>query len=429
MWSVNSVAICRHETRLILLNLTVLAGIATVHVLFAPILGQPSLLFFVLLVSRFVMQTAELTWLQSQAPKAKPELLLRYARASIWLNLLFAFALSRVSGIEDSHYVVLMVIPVIAAAFRYGAVGLTLVGLSAALATFVEVRLYNGTVTAGRGLEYFEAASVILIYAVVAVVVWLLVRQVREEQAQLASNLEELQLAKDRLVREEKLAAIGRFASGIAHEIRNPVAVILSSAEMAASGRSGISREELDAIVLEESRRLSRLTTDFLEYARGRSPEMRSTELSSLLGYVADATRAVGSEAGVAVELAPIRELAVMVDPFQIHQALVNLTMNGISASVSGGRVTIGAEEREDGLSIWVENDGDAIPPETIPKLFEPFFTTRERGTGLGLPIAKAIAEAHGGDLQLSRNESGCVRFSIDIPRCIVPRETACHES
>jgi len=429
MWSTNPVAICRHESRLILLNLTVLAGIATVHVLFAPILGQPSRLFFALLVSRFAMQTAELTWLQSRAPKARPEMLLRYARASIWLNLLFAFVLSRVSGIEDSHYVVLMVIPVIAAAFRYGAVGLTLVGFSAAVATFIEVRLYDGVVTAGRGLEYFEAASVILIYAVVAVVVWLLVRQVREEQSQLASNLDELQLAKDRLVREEKLAAIGRFASGIAHEIRNPVAVILSSAEMAASGRGGISREELDAIVLEESRRLSRLTTDFLEYARGRSPEMRSTELSSLLGYVADATRAVGKESGVGVDLAPIRELSVMVDPFQIHQALVNLTMNGISASVSGGHVTIGADASKDDLSIWVENDGDAIPPETIPKLFEPFFTTRERGTGLGLPIAKAIAQAHGGDLQLSSNEPGRVRFSIDIPRCILPREAACPES
>lgn len=429
MWSTNSVAICRHETRLILLNLTVLAGIATVHVLFAPVLGQPSQLFFVLLVSRFVMLTAELTWMQTLAQRARPEILLRYGRASIWLNLAFAFVLSRVSGIEDSHYVVLMVIPVIAAAFRYGAVGLTLVGTGAALATFMEVWLYYGKHPVGGGIEYFEAASVMLIYAVVAVVVWLLVRQLREEQAQLASNIEELQSARDRLVREEKLAAIGRFASGIAHEIRNPVAVILSSAEMAASGRGGISRDELDAIVLEESRRLSRLTTDFLEYARGRSPEMRSTELSSLLGYVADATRAVGSEAGVNVGLASIREQVVLLDPFQIHQALVNLTMNGIAACAPGGRVTIGADERERDLSIWVENDGGAIPTETVPKLFEPFFTTRERGTGLGLPIAKSIAQAHGGDLHLSKNEPACVRFSIEIPRCIIPREAAWHES
>jgi len=429
MWSTNSVAICRHETRLILLNLIVLAGIATVHVLFAPVLGQPSQFFFVLLVSRFVMQTAELTWLQTLAQRSKPEILLRYARASIWLNLVFAFVLSRVSGIEDSHYVVLMVIPVIAAAFRYGAVGLTLVGTGAAFATFMEVWLYYGRRPAGGGLEYFEAASVILIYAVVAVVVWLLVRQLREEHSQLASNLEELQSARDRLVREEKLAAIGRFASGIAHEIRNPVAVILSSVEMASSGRGSISRDELDAIVLEESRRLSRLTTDFLEYARGRSPEIRSTELSSLTGYVADATRAVGSEAGVSISLAPIRELVVLLDPFQIHQALVNLTMNGISACVPGGRVTIGADERERDLSIWVENEGDAIPPEAVPKLFEPFFTTRERGTGLGLSIAKSIAEAHGGDLQLSKNEPGRVRFSIEIPLCIIPRETICQES
>ncbi len=411
----HSASIRREESALILLNLAVLAGIAVAHVLFSPLLGTLSRIFYLLLLGRFLMQTVELFWLQSLKDQDNV-LLLAYSHASIWLSLLFAFLLSRLSGIQDSHYVVLMLIPIIAASFRYTFVGVATVVCAAAAITFGELWLFFRA-HPQRPTEYFEAASVVLTYAVIGIVVSLLTRQIRSEQETLRTNLLELQRTRDRLVEEEKLAAVGRLSSAIAHEIRNPVALIVSSLSMARRGETNsLSRDELFEIMQQESSRLERITTDFLTFTRNMRPEVSETSVATALGYIADLTRSRSIENGIAVSVRCDDSLAASLDSFRVHQALLNLVVNAIEATPRGGSILLGGERRGFDIALFVENTGDAIPAAIQDRLFEPFFTTRGSGSGLGLAIARRVAHDHGGEALLECNEPGRVRFTLLFP-------------
>jgi signal transduction histidine kinase len=408
-------SIRREESALILLNLAVLAGIGVAHVLFGPTLGTPSRVFYLLLLGRFLMQTIELFWLQGPRDQVG-SLVSAYANASIWMNLLFAFLLSRLSGVEDSHYVVLMLIPIVAASFRYTFAGVATVVCAAAAITFGELWLFFRT-HPQRPTEYFEAASVVLTYAVIGFVVSLLTRQIRSEQETLRQNVLELQRTRDRLVEEEKLAAIGRLSSAIAHEIRNPVAMIVSSLSMVRRGETdSLSRDDLFEIMQQESSRLERLTTDFLTFTRRKPPELSDTPVATALGYVADLTRARSIESGIAMSIRCDDDLVASIDPFRVHQALLNLVVNAIEATPRGGSILLGGERRGLDVALFVENSGDAIPADIQGRLFEPFFTTRDRGSGLGLAIALRVAHDHGGEARLERNEPGRVRFTLQFP-------------
>ena len=422
-------SIRRQESGLILLNLSILGGIALVHALFGPVFGRPPRVFYVALLGRWLMQSVELILLQRGRESIAERTIVGYAHVSIWLNLGFAFALSRLSSVQDSHYSVLMVIPVVAAAFRYRPPGIVLVVSAAAAATFLEVWLDTERFQGVLPTEYFEAAGVALIYLVVGLVVAYLARQVRSEQLLAEENLAELHRTKDRLVEEEKLAAVGRLASAIAHEVRNPVTMIVSSLALARRGGAGsLPREELDEILTKEAERLERLTTDFLSYARARPPERTGCDVHSTLRYIADVTQARSLEKGVRVRVDAPEGLHASLDAFQIHQALLNLVVNGLEAAPPGSEIVLGArpgglESGSTGVVLTVEDSGGGVPADQRQRIFEPFFTTRASGSGLGLAIAQRIARAHGGEVVLEANEPGRVRFALALPE--VPAPTA----
>jgi two-component system, NtrC family, sensor histidine kinase HydH len=414
----------QRESTLILLNLAVLAGIAVAQVLFGPVLGNPSRLFFYLLFGRFLMQTIELIWLQTGAAGASRSLLHLYSHVAIWLHLLFGFFLAVSSSIENGHYVVLMLIPVIASAFRYRWTGIAVVVSSAGALTFLQVRLYEQASGMNNLEEYFEAANVVLIYIVVAAVVTSLARRLHGERLTLQRSLGELERTRDLLVQEEKLAAVGRLAGAIAHEIRNPVAMIVSSAEMSRSGAGpGLGREELLQIVTQEAQRLEKLTNDFLTYARRRTPSREPASVEALLGYVADLMRGRLGETGLtlAVECPP--SLAARFDPFQMQQVLLNLLMNAVDAASPGNAIRLVALAGGRDLTILVENPGAEIPPEARSRLFEPFFTTKASGSGLGLAIARKICEEHGGSLALEPSRPGRTLFAVRLPDAVLSPE------
>jgi signal transduction histidine kinase len=176
-------------------------------------------------------------------------------------------------------------------------------------------------------------------------------------------------------------------------------------------------REEMFEIAAKESCRLERLTTDFLAYARPRSPQKRTSPLDDTLGYVADVCRPRGEERKVSIRAHSAGGLLAEIDASYVQQALVDLVMNAIEASSPGGNVDLRAGANSDGsVRIEVENAGPGIPPASMERIFEPFFTTKAQGTGLGLAIARNIARAHGGDLILSANEPGRVCFTLTFP-------------
>ena len=256
-----------------------------------------------------------------------------------------------------------------------------------------------------------------MIFAVAGVLVWTLVNHLRTKQTELARSLVELEEARARLLIEENLAAVGRFSSAIAHEIRNPVAMI-SSALTTAFHRgpdSPESREMFD-IAAREASRLERLTTDFLTYARPRSLARKLCDVADSIAYIADVCRPRATETGVAVRREGPDELWADIDSGQLQQALLNLAMNAIEASSLGAAVTLRGMRDDHKLRIEIENGPGPVSAGAAEHIFEPFFTTKPSGTGLGLAIARSIVMAHGGDLILSRNEPEMVQFSIILP-------------
>ena len=403
----------RQETALILLNVAALAALFFVHVLFLSLLGRPGFWLSITLAVRFAILILELLWVQRLTESSK-HLIRLHIYISISLNIATAFLASIFSGVADSHYSVLMVIPVISAAYRFHLPQTLLVVAVAILLTFIELGIYFRANPPIDVSEYFEAATVSLIFLVVAVVVWLLVGNLRSEEEKLNQSLEELRRVQQKLVAEEKLAAVGQLSSAIAHEIRNPVSMIASSLKMAEGREPGSPiRQEMFEIATAEAKRLETLTTDFLDFARMKQPDLRAVAVKDTLDYIAGLAKAKLSEKDLTLNVRCNDSLVVEMDPTQMQQAILNLLMNAVNATPSGGRIVIGAEDRDGESVFFVENSGKHIPDEITTKIFEPFFTDGAKGTGLGLPIVRNIARAHGGDVYLANNEDGNVRFEI----------------
>jgi signal transduction histidine kinase len=176
---------------------------------------------------------------------------------------------------------------------------------------------------------------------------------------------------------------------------------------------SGAEREEMFAIASDEANRLSHLTTEFLDYASIRTPTLTETLVGELADYVADASRAHASMKGIRFEVQEADGIKVRADEGQLQQALMNLLLNAVDASLAGGKVLVRVQKADHRVQIDVENGGAPIEEPILGRIFEPFFTTKPHGTGLGLAIARNIARAQGGDLVLSLNQTNHVCFSL----------------
>jgi signal transduction histidine kinase len=408
----------RQETVFIVLNLGLLTTLLLLHTLAESYLGRPSRYLVMVLSVVFLANVGELVWVQGLKNELKPDALSRLTWSSIALNLAAAGVLSVLANHEDSPYFTLAVVPVLLAAFRLSlSAVITVVGIASFLNFAATEYFFRQHPPADFG-EYFEAGVAALLWAMVGLLVWLLVEQIRENENALARNLLELKQARAKLLEEETLAVVGRLSSAIAHEIRNPVAMISSSLAMAKRSQAGSEQqEEMCDIAAREAVRLEKLTADFLSYARPRTPETSPNLVYDTLAYVASVCRAHAEDKHVKIEIDAPESLQAELDPAQIQQALLNLVMNAIDASPSDGTVRLKSDW--DGFSevrVWVSNSGAPIPEPVVPRLFEPFFTTKVRGTGLGLAIARNIARAHGGDLSISSNQPDNVGFCLRLP-------------
>lgn len=228
--------------------------------------------------------------------------------------------------------------------------------------------------------------------------------------------------ARSRLVASERLAAIGRVAAGIAHEIRNPMAAMRLKAENALAAQGGERDRAALRAVLDQIARLDRLLGDLLALTRPRPPRREPTDLGLL---VADAVRLhaeVAATEGAAlcgeVRLSPDDRPAI--DGEQIARAVSNLILNAVQAlGGEGGEVLVTAERvtgpGQDTLRITVADDGPGVPEAHRERIFEPFETTKASGGGLGLSLVREIAHGHGGDVQLVSRASGSL-FELDLP-------------
>lgn len=405
----------RQQTVFIVLNLLLLVALLLMHWSLASFWGNPSPWLIATVSLVFLVRIPELLWVRRLSHPIQPVVPVALTWASILVNVALTILLSDLTNHEDSPYIVLLFLPVLEAAFRFR-LGMLLgvIAASSFACFFWQWRFFLKHPPVDVG-EYIEAGTTALMLVMVGVLVWLLVRDLHRKETRLANNLLELERAREKLLHEEKLAAMGRLSSAIAHEIRNPVAMIASSIATA-KRLSGAEREEMFATASEEAGRLTRLTTEFLDYASIRRPNVTLTSIADTVAYVADASRAHASQKGLKFELDVSETLLAKADASQLQQALMNLVLNAVDASPPDGLVVLRGRPENQTALIDVENSGLPIPESTLERLFEPFFTTKPRGTGLGLAIARNIARAQGGDLILAVNGPSCVRFSLSVP-------------
>jgi two-component system sensor histidine kinase HydH len=399
------------------LNLFVLGALLLLHSVFSSLLGSPSTSLLLTLGAAFLLRMLELLWLWAGAPSLSRVSADFIAWASISFNLGLALVLTLLTNREDSPYFVLLALPVLQAAYRFGLLACIGVLVMSDAMTFFWVWHFASFHPPVHVSEYFEAGVISLVYALMGLLVWLLVNQLRRDQERLSDNFSELQRAREKLLVEEKLAAVGRLSSAVAHEIRNPVAIIHSS--LATAERVGLAeedRKDMYSIARAEAERLEKLTGDFLGYARPASPRRGLIVVADMLGYIAEVARVHASKKGITISVEADGDLCASLDRDQVQRALLNLLFNAVDAAGQGGALVVRAMARPNGwLELQVENSGDPIPEEVLSHMFEPFYTTKPQGTGLGLAISRNIARVHGGELWVAGNENGQVCFAMTI--------------
>ena len=225
----------------------------------------------------------------------------------------------------------------------------------------------------------------------------------------------------ERTLRNEKLAAVGTLAAGLAHEIRNPLngALLHVTFLERALQRSTVGKEAHSALMIigDEIRRLSALVKDFLVFARPSPPQLTSTELFALCERVAGVVTKDATTAKVTLttELGPTDHV-LEIDPQKIEQALLNLLQNAVQAAATngGGTVVLRTRRMPREIHIEVEDDGPGLPSPEAP-IFDAFFTTKPQGTGLGLAIVQRIASDHGGTVEVD-SRPGKTIFRLVLP-------------
>lgn len=238
----------------------------------------------------------------------------------------------------------------------------------------------------------------------------------------LAVRAESLVLSTTRLERElssqRELARLGEMSAGIAHEFRNATSTILGYARLAGQTHDPAARERYLSAVGAEAEHVARVTGDFLFFARPERLDIQETEVGPLVEEMAAEQTRLTPSIAVAVE-GTFGTAAIDVALFR--RALVNLLRNACEAAA--GRVVLRGElSGEEGVRVAVEDDGPGVAPEVLPKLFTPFFSTKEAGTGLGLALVAKIAVLHQGEVTVGRSARlGGARFVLSVPRRPAP--------
>lgn len=236
---------------------------------------------------------------------------------------------------------------------------------------------------------------------------------------QLRESREEIErLHRTQMSRAEHLATLGELATGLAHEIRNPLAGIAGVIEIV--GRDLPATSPARAVVKDvrlEITRISRTLTDLLETARPRRPEIRRSNLNTTVEHAVMLARQQVLSRPIKIELQKAPHLPeVEHDSDQIHQVLLNLLLNAVQAMDGPGKVCVEIDTQDGYASVVVSDTGRGISPQNLPNIFRPFYTTKGDGTGLGLSLAHRIVEDHHGRIEVSSVVGNGSKFTVLLP-------------
>ncbi len=243
-------------------------------------------------------------------------------------------------------------------------------------------------------------------------------RELEATSDQLRRVNRELQDSFEQLRRADRLSAIGQLSASLAHEIRNPLGSIEGAANILDRPETtGEMRREFMGIIRKESQRLNRLLTNLLDFARPRPPEFQAVDLGRLIDSVVDLVGHTASHAGVRIRKEIAAGLpAVESDPEQLKQVILNLAINAIQAMPRGGELAVSAAGQDGSVVVRIRDEGEGIAAADLERIFDPFYTTKANGTGLGLSVALQIVEQHGGAIRAERNDGAGMTFAVELP-------------
>jgi two-component system, NtrC family, sensor histidine kinase HydH len=337
-------------------------------------------------------------------------------------------------GTSAGHYIVppglilwhnffqrLYYLPIIYAAITFGRKGGILAALGSALCYLPHILMAWHAFPGYVINQYAEIVMFFLVGAVTGV----LADEQRQRESALARALEQLQKANrdlqesfDQLKRADRLAAVGHLSAGLAHEIRNPLASIEGAAGILEGGRiQEEQRLEFIGIIKKECRRLNGLLTNLLDFARPRSPARRQLPLVPLFDSIISLVSHTAQKGSIQlIQCVAPPGLEIRGDGEQLKQVVLNLVLNALQAMPRGGVIQLNACRVASMVRVEVVDEGNGVAEGDLEKIFDPFYTTKENGTGLGLAVAFQIVSQHGGTLQALRREGQGMIFRLDLP-------------
>ena len=245
------------------------------------------------------------------------------------------------------------------------------------------------------------------------------ISEVGELSRAFGEMIEALDRSREHLIRAGKLAVVGEMAAIMAHEVRTPLGILKTSAQMLERRHGASSQDhELIGFIVSETDRLNRLVTMLLECASPRPPHFEAQDLHDIIRHVLAMVGGKAEKKNIRIETSlDARESVLDCDREQMIQVFLNLVINATQHVPEGGRIRIASLDAGNAIVLRFEDDGPGIPQIEEERVFDPFYTRREGGIGLGLTIVQQIVRAHGGDIVVSRSDLGGAAFMIRFDR------------
>ena len=312
-------------------------------------------------------------------------------------------------------------LPIVYAAIYFGWQGGVAAATLSGLSYIPHIAMGWGQSPGFQDTQYAE----IVVFFVVGIVTGLLSSREQKRKKELERTTEqlntvyrELQDSFEQLKRADRLSAVGQLAASLAHEIRNPLASIEGAVNVLGKPQTSEEmRQEFREIIMKECRRLNQLLTNLLDFARPRTPQFREVEVGQIIDSVIDLVIHAAGRSSVSFQKELLPNLPRWeCDSEQLKQVILNLVMNAIQAMPEGGEVLLAARQQDSNILLQVKDQGLGIAKEDVDKIFDPFFSTKKGGTGLGLSVAHRIVSQHNGTLTATRNPDKGMTFSVLLP-------------
>ena len=264
-------------------------------------------------------------------------------------------------------------------------------------------------------LQYLIFASSILIMGLIFLALLLIVRKAEKNIEAHVSEQRELEA---QLNQAERLASLGEMVAGVSHEIRNPLGIIRSTVEhLSGMPEASQAQRKLLGVIIEESGRLDGIVTEFLDFARPQTPNFEQCYLDEIIRKnLLFLHPELDKEKIFVNDNLDGRSLTIKADPQLLYRGFLNIFVNAIQSMKNGGRMNVHVTEENGHYVVAIEDTGGGISKKNISKIFNPFFSTKEKGSGLGLSIVKNIIEGHDGSISIESEEGSGTKVIIRLP-------------